>query len=50
MTCLNLQELELRICGQAAVDLTLLRAHTQYRNADEQSAVVKNFWAVLNGP
>jgi len=41
------EELELRICGQPIVDLTVLKKHTKYKGADENTDVVKNFWRVL---
>jgi len=41
------EELELRICGQPIVDLVVLKKHTKYKGADENSEVIKNFWRVL---
>ena len=46
---LTWEELELRICGLPEFDVALLRKHTQYRDIDEKSGHVANFWTVLEG-
>jgi hypothetical protein len=46
---LDAEELELLVCGAREVDLALLRKHTTYKNTQEDSAVVRNFWACLDG-
>eukprot|EP01006_Ploeotia_vitrea_P051059 TRINITY_DN67520_c8_g3_i2.p1 TRINITY_DN67520_c8_g3~~TRINITY_DN67520_c8_g3_i2.p1 ORF type:complete len:480 (+),score=192.22 TRINITY_DN67520_c8_g3_i2:1281-2720(+) len=46
---LTWRELQTRVCGNAVVDLALLKRHTSYspRRYDENSDVVRNFWRVL---
>jgi len=44
---LSWRELELRICGEAKIDLSLLKFCTKYQNADEKSPIIINLWKVL---
>ncbi|EQC37076.1 hypothetical protein SDRG_05303 [Saprolegnia diclina VS20] len=43
-------ELEVRICGRAEIDVTLLMAHTEYdEDVSADDAFVQRFWRVLDG-
>jgi hypothetical protein len=45
---LRAEELELLVVGSPEVDLTLLKAHTQYKNCSADSEIIRHFWTVLD--
>jgi len=51
LSILSWQELELRLCGQAVVDIQVLKDHTVYapKEYTKDSPIVKDFWKVLEG-
>lgn len=44
---LSWRDLERLVCGEVALDLTLLRLHTEYRGYTEADAPVRAFWGAL---
>lgn len=47
LSYLRWDQLELMVCGEATVDLKLLRMMTKYENYDLNSKTVKLFWEVM---
>jgi hypothetical protein len=45
--CFSFKELELEVCGQAEIDIEVLKANTVYSGCSPHDQHIKHFWTVL---
>ncbi|CAF4819922.1 unnamed protein product [Rotaria sp. Silwood1] len=48
LTLFTANELEETVCGKGSIDIEMLKHHTEYKDYDESSPHIKQFWSVLS--